>query len=287
MNGKLSGQLEGDYIEICEGDKFYNLIAKSVGSPSFPETEATVSLKKSENSLSFSQEVFDKLVSFGVEEEKLKSYPYLDQENLSKLTHQVNYIIGRAWDEGNADTYAYLYDKNPNFLTDSIKSAHYRKIDGSYKGTYKSASNIVMDVKVLNDFRCNPGSRKNVEALKNLGIPTENAYSYLMASDYAKFLKKLSESEVLSKKYGDKAQENLVKSLANILPEINSYMANTYLKEFLSPLKPIELLVNKLGIQNEPEVCDLLEEFYGENPMCSADTKKVEATELTGDKNEA
>ncbi len=223
---------KADHISICEKTGFYSEVAVSL-------------LNKKEVGLSSA--------------ERLK----INRKSLKKLIHQTNYVIARAWSEGSADFYSYLYDRNLNFVADSLPGgSDYRKLDGRYIYKFRDTSEIILNLRVLNNIRCDE-TMTSVKEYQESGVSSETVYFYRIASDYVKFLKRLIDASIMKKKYGQNSQKKIVEAMIATLMEMNVYLQANYLKTFMSPLKPIDLILEKLNVIDDPEVCGMVEELSG------------------------
>lgn len=227
MNGKL-GKIK---INICESDDFYIQVDDLIASEDF-------NLRKVKGK---------KIGDFSV-------------QTLRKTLHQVNHVIAKAWDEGAADFYSYSYIENANWAAESMPTkSEYRAVNKELGGHFRSTPIIVENLKLLNQWRCQAkGSSKSF-----LPFQSESGYFYLLASDFTKILDRMTKTEIMRKRYTGKERITILKSLLKSLPKIKTYMDKNYLYAFMSPMVPIQLIIEDLKINKDPEVCQLIRSAYG------------------------
>ncbi|MCB0356636.1 MAG: hypothetical protein KDD40_06495, partial [Bdellovibrionales bacterium] len=160
-----------------------------------------------------------------------------------------------------------------NFLAKSFSNGSYRKLDNEYLAMVREPVQIIQNLKVINDYRCNK-SKKNVSAYRKLNIKNERSYFYLMGSDLTKFFKLLMEAKVVQKKYGAKAKQVVVKAIVDSFAEIDDYLKDNFFEKVLSPIKSIEIVLKQLQLENDPEICFLLFKLYRSYPKCLFEYKR-------------
>lgn len=257
------------YHNNVEWQKINRLSAQGI----MDENNKHVSLCEDEE---FYKEVYGLLRSDQVNLRELdtQSEAKVAANSLRKLVHQTNYVISRAWDEASADNYGYYYDKNADFLSFSLKGGEYRKLTSRYSGFFRKADTLVSYLRLINEARCEESSVK-IKILQRLGFDTEEKLFYLMAADFAKFLKKLSQSKTVSDKYGTDSQRKILQAIVNSFGDINKYLKENYNNTFLNPAQPIEFVLNHLSISKDQEVCSLISQLFGQTYCQEEHNQKV------------
>jgi hypothetical protein len=179
--------------------------------------------------------------------------------------HQHNFVLARAWDEGSADAYSYLYDKNENFMEISFPntmSATFRKVDGDLTNSLRPSHLFIKDLMNLNNYRCLPSVVNAFESERNNSI-SEDKLFYRIGSDFTKILVKLAKTRTMQAKFGKNAYYQLISAYIKSLDRLNDYLQNHFLGTFMSPLQPIKYIIEELEIENAPDVCKLINEVYG------------------------